>query len=122
MTSAIDFDLPLETQAAHTWEFTRELQRVEDSLRKQHPFIRLWDSEWDMHHSVGVERKATFSWISNDSGPGQIEVPFGVKRNSGSRVRFTTTKAASPGVREETSTSRLTTAAHGGQAEWTSTT
>lgn len=74
--SVIDFEQPLETQCAWTWDFTRELRRVEDGLRRQHPLIRIWDSEWDLQHIIGVERKASFSWISNDSGPGQIEVPF----------------------------------------------
>ena len=76
MTGAIDFDQPLATQCEWTWDFTRELRRVEEALRKQYPFIRYWDSEWDLHHLGGMERKASFSWISNDSGPGQIELPF----------------------------------------------
>lgn len=76
MPSVIDFTDPLATQCAETWRFTRELRRVEDSLRGQHPLIRIWDAEWTLQHIVTVEYAASFSWISNDTGPGQIELPF----------------------------------------------
>lgn len=66
----------LAQQCATTWRLTRELARVEDSLRNEHPLIRIWDAEWTLQHVVTVEYKASFSWISNDTGPGQIELPF----------------------------------------------
>ena len=76
MTSMIDFEDTLEQQCEDIWRYTRQLRRVEDSIRNQHPLIRIWDAEWNLVHVVTAEYGASFSWISNDTGPGQIEIPF----------------------------------------------
>lgn len=51
-------------------------KQAEDNLRRQQPMIRYWDAEWALQHVGGAERKAQFAWISNDTGPGQIELDF----------------------------------------------
>lgn len=54
----------------------RQQKLSEDAIRHQPPVIRYWDSEWSLQHVGGVERKAQFSFISNDTGPGQVELDF----------------------------------------------
>jgi hypothetical protein len=76
MTSMIDFTEPLTDQLADTWRLTRELRNSEISQRKEKPLIRYWNAEWELQFLGGQEYKASFTWISNDTGPGQIEVPF----------------------------------------------
>lgn len=51
-------------------------ERDEAELRQQQPFVRIWDAEWHLQHVLQVDYKSTFSWISNDSGPGQSEIPY----------------------------------------------
>lgn len=50
----------------------RERQRLMDAPE----FIRLWDGEWNLHHVCGNEYEHTFSWVSNDTGTGSIELDF----------------------------------------------
>jgi len=57
-------------------EATR-LQKVdEDRIRRAQPVVRLWDAEWAVQHVLGDEYSSKFSWVSNDTGPGQTEIPF----------------------------------------------
>jgi hypothetical protein len=58
------------------WDTTRAHKRDEEALRREPPLIRIWDAEYGLQHVVRNEYKAQFSWISNDTGPGQLEVPF----------------------------------------------
>ena len=55
---------------------TREQKIAEDRIRREKPVTRLWDAEWNIQFVLGDEYSAKFNWISNDSGPGQIELPF----------------------------------------------
>ncbi len=73
---SINRSASLENQTAQIWSETRRLKRDEEALRRQQPLVRFWDSEWELQHVCSVEYKAQWSWISNDSGPGQIEIPF----------------------------------------------
>lgn len=57
------------------WDGTRALRKTEDNIRKKQPLVRLWNAEWELQHIVGDERSAQFSFISNDTGPGRIELP-----------------------------------------------
>lgn len=50
----------------------RERQRLMDAPE----LIRLWDGEWNLHHVCGDEYEHTFSWVSNDTGTGSIELDF----------------------------------------------
>lgn len=69
--------LSLEAQCAQTWQLTREQKRIEDRRRRESPAIRLWDAEWQMQHVIsGIEYEASFTWISNDTGAGTMEIPF----------------------------------------------
>lgn len=55
---------------------TKEQKLAEDRIRREKPLVRLWDAEWNVQFVLGDEYSAKFAWISNDSGPGQIELPF----------------------------------------------
>lgn len=35
----------------------------------------MWNGEWELQHIVRNEYSAHFSWISNDTGPGRLEIP-----------------------------------------------
>lgn len=73
----LDVTLSLEDQCAQIWELTREQKKAEDRRRREPPTLRIWDAEWNLQHVVsGIEYQASFQWISNDTGPGQIELPF----------------------------------------------
>jgi hypothetical protein len=58
------------------WNATREQKLVEERIRREQPVGRIWDAEWNVQHVLGSEYGAKFSWISNDTGPGQTEFPM----------------------------------------------
>ena len=58
------------------WDATNEQKLVEERIRRQQPVGRIWDAEWNLQHVMGSEYSAKFSWISNDTGPGQTEFPM----------------------------------------------
>ena len=69
--------LSLTDQCEQIWRLTREHKRIEDRRRREPPILRLWDAEWHLQHVIsGIEYSASLQWISNDTGPGQIEIPF----------------------------------------------
>jgi hypothetical protein len=67
---------PLAKQCADTYAATQQQFRAEQAMRRQHPLVRLWDAEWNLQFVCSVEYKASFTWISNDTGPGRMEIPF----------------------------------------------
>jgi len=73
----LDTTLSLDDQCARIWELTRAEKHDQERLRREPPVVRLWDAEWALQHVIsGVEYSASFQWISNDTGPGQISIPF----------------------------------------------
>ena len=50
--------------------------RAEGKVRAEKPLVRLWDAEWNIQHVLGDEYSAQLSWVSNDTGPGQLELPY----------------------------------------------
>lgn len=76
MTTTVNFDADLADQCEAIWATTLQHERERDALRREPPLTRIWDAEWDLQHILSVEYKAQFSFISNDSGPGQTEIPF----------------------------------------------
>lgn len=69
--------LPLDEQCAEIRRLAREQKAHEDRLRRDPPVVRIWDAEWQLQHVIsGVEYSASFQWISNDTGPGQLDFPF----------------------------------------------
>lgn len=76
MTGALDQTLPLDQQIEETKRLVRLQKMGEDDLRRETPLVRFWDSEWNLQHVGGSEVRAQFSWISNDTGPGQVELPL----------------------------------------------
>lgn len=73
----LDFDaLDLEAQCEAIWAETLKQEQAEKALRRQRPVGKLWDGEWMLQHLLDGEISAEFSWISNDSGPGQTTLPF----------------------------------------------
>lgn len=57
------------------WDNTRAHRRAEEQTRRERPLVRLFNSEWALQHVVGSEYRAEFSWVSNDTGPGRLELP-----------------------------------------------
>lgn len=55
---------------------TEQQKLVEERIRREQPVGRIWDAEWNCQHVMGSEISCQFSWISNDTGPGQTEFPF----------------------------------------------
>lgn len=51
-------------------------QRARQRIMDQPELVRLWDGEWNLHHLLGNEYENSFTWVSNDSGTGSIEVDF----------------------------------------------
>jgi hypothetical protein len=71
----VDLGGPLATQCSQTWQICQNLRAAEQRLRKTPPLVRIWDAEWNLQFLGGTEYKGSFSWISNDTGPGQMEFP-----------------------------------------------
>lgn len=63
------------TTTAQVWDATRAHIAAEDKIRRTQPLVRLWNAEWHLQHVVGDEYAAQFSFISNDTGPGRLELP-----------------------------------------------
>lgn len=73
----LDTTLPLSRQCSEILRLTRETKAAQDRVRRTAPEVKLWDGEWHLQHVIsGIEYAASFSWVSNDTGPGQIEIPF----------------------------------------------
>jgi hypothetical protein len=66
----------LSQKCGQIWTATTRQRREELRLRRQQPLVRIWNAEWALKYVIGDERRATFSFISNDTGPGQLELPF----------------------------------------------
>ena len=72
----IDLGKPLAEQIDQTKKIVSGQKQAEDNLRREQPLIRFWDAEWRLQHVGGSETQAQFSWVSNDTGPGQVELPL----------------------------------------------
>lgn len=72
----LDLTVDLEAQCEAIWQATLDQERHEIRIRNEAPLVRIWDAEWQLQHVISGEYAASFTWISNDSGPGQTEIPF----------------------------------------------
>ena len=63
------------TTPAQIWDATRAHRKTEENIRRAEPLVRLWNAEWDLQHLVSNSYSAQFSFISNDTGPGRLEIP-----------------------------------------------
>lgn len=61
------------TQAV--WDATRVNRKKDEIVRRKPPLVRLWNAEWQLQHIVRDEYACQFSFISNDTGPGRLELP-----------------------------------------------
>jgi hypothetical protein len=66
----------MASTVAQIYTATEAAYHAEEVVRRTDPVMRFWDAEWALHHSGGDELSAKFSWISNDTGPGQTEHGF----------------------------------------------
>jgi len=57
------------------WSATRAHRKTDNETRLKQPEIKLFNAEWELQHLGGNERSAQFSFISNDTGPGRLELP-----------------------------------------------
>ncbi len=55
---------------------TERHKLAEERIRREQPVGRIWDAEWNCQFVMGSEYSAQFTWISNDTGPGQTEFPY----------------------------------------------
>ncbi len=85
MTAVLDYTptaldtehMSLLEQCEAIWAATVKQERAEKALRRQKPEALVWDGEWQLQHVIGDDAYSNeFSWISNDSGPGQTALPF----------------------------------------------
>lgn len=73
----LDTTLSLEQQCEQIWALTCYQKRDEERLRREPLDVLLFDAEWHLQHvTSGVEYAASFTKVSNDTGPGQYEIPF----------------------------------------------
>ena len=63
------------TTVEQIWDATRAHRKAEENTRRAEPLVRLWNAEWDLQHLVSNSYSAQFSFISNDTGPGRLEIP-----------------------------------------------
>jgi hypothetical protein len=67
---------PLEEQSIQGRRSITAVEREYDRIRSGEELIRLWDGEYQLHHILGNEYSHSFAWISNDTGPAKVELPF----------------------------------------------
>lgn len=72
----VDFGASLEEQCEQIWDFTRKFRKRDEDTRRERPLTRIWDAEWQLQHVLSAEYSGQYAWVSNDSGPGQTEIPF----------------------------------------------
>lgn len=72
----VDNNTSLERQCDQIWFNTQMHRQGDDNERRTQPLVRVWDGEWNLQHILSVDYSSTFSWVSNDSGPGRSEIPF----------------------------------------------
>jgi hypothetical protein len=66
----------LAAQCEAIWEATNRHEKERNRLRDEGELIRLWDGEWGLQHAIWDEYEHSFTWLSNDTGPGHLEVAF----------------------------------------------
>ncbi|WP_217901215.1 Gp37-like protein [Mycobacterium marinum] len=71
----VAFAATLAQKSGQIWAATRAQRLSEKRIREQAPMVQLRNAELELQFVVRDERKALFSWISNDTGPGQLEIP-----------------------------------------------
>ncbi|WCZ36067.1 phage tail protein [Corynebacterium heidelbergense] len=47
-----------------------------ERLRREAPLVRLWDGDWNLRGRVKGEYSSSFEWKLNDTGAGQIDLPY----------------------------------------------
>lgn len=52
------------------------VKHAEEVARLRQPLVRLWDAEFNLQHVIRDERNCKVTFISNDTGPGQLELDF----------------------------------------------
>lgn len=72
----VDFGASLEEQCEQIWDFTRKFRKRDEDTRRERPLTRIWDAEWQLQHVLSAEYSGKYAWVSNDSGPGQTEIPL----------------------------------------------
>jgi hypothetical protein len=73
----LDLTLSLDEQCEEILRLTNEHERARERVRREPVDGLLFDAEWHLQHVIsGIEDLASFAWVSNDTGPGSIEIPF----------------------------------------------
>ena len=73
---SLDTSLGLAEQIGKLRQYVDAQIADEELIRRNQPLVRLWNAEWEQKFVITDEYSATFSWVSNDTGPGQLVIPF----------------------------------------------
>lgn len=74
--TAVMLDTAIPDACEEIWKATLAQERKEKIARLQPPLIRVWDGAWNWQGEIAAEYQGTFTWVSNDTGSGEIELPF----------------------------------------------
>jgi hypothetical protein len=68
--------LSLQDQCQAIWDATVAREKQDARTRLEPPLVRIWTGDGDLAGLLNSEWTATFTWIDNDSGTGQTEIPL----------------------------------------------
>lgn len=70
--------MSLTTLADHerVWAAVSERKIAREKARQTHPYIRLWDGDYNLRGVVAGERAGSFEFIENDVGTASLELPI----------------------------------------------
>lgn len=69
--------MSLTTLADHqrVWDTVADRRAAREKARQAHPYIRLWDGDYNLRGVVAGERGGSFEFIENDVGMASLELP-----------------------------------------------
>ncbi|NKY60343.1 Gp37-like protein [Nocardia flavorosea] len=68
--------LSLQEQCEAIWEATNAAEEADRRARLEPPLMRLWDGDFRLQGILNSEYSASFTWLDNEVGPGQVEIPL----------------------------------------------
>ena len=68
--------LSLADQCRLIWDATLAREKEDARKRLEPPLVRIWSGDGNLQGVLNTEYSAEFTWIDNDSGTGQVEIPL----------------------------------------------
>ncbi|MFF4027012.1 phage tail protein [Nocardia elegans] len=68
--------LSLEEQCTAIWDATVQREKDEARARLEPPLVRIFNGDGHLQGVLSSEYSAQFTWIDNDAGSGQVEIPL----------------------------------------------